>query len=283
MARKVRIRSLLRARQGFRPVNSYSSTRTWAEAGSKTRKASRRRYGQQAHIRIMNWYGNPSCCNDTQGSTPPTTNAEGAWFNNQDRFTNEIKKVASVSGNTVTFDSPLTTNYRVSHAAQLYSFSTAFTQQAGIESLTTQYADNTVIDFYYCAYCWANMVEVKTYLGGGGHGGIDIENSFRDQLEEVYVHQAAYPVPGGGGYNISLAWFSSEILVENSISMIANKVDVAEGCGAGSVFAYNYFDDGFIGGDGSWVETGIGGSHHIGSHHMLFEGNLAFDADNDGT
>jgi len=177
----------------------------------------------------------------------------------------------------------LTTNYRVSHAAQLYSFSTAFTQQAGIESLTTQYADNTAIDFYYCAYCWANMVEVKTYLGGGGHGGIDIENSFRDQLEEVYVHQAAYPVPGGGGYNISLAWFSSEILVENSISMIANKVDVAEGCGAGSVFAYNYFDDGFIGGDGSWVETGIGGSHHIGSHHMLFEGNLAFDADNDGT
>jgi hypothetical protein len=41
---------------------------------------------------------------------------------------------------------------------------------------------------------------------------------------------------------------SSEILVENSISVLANKVDVVRSAGAGSMFAYKYIDDGFISG-----------------------------------
>ena len=97
-------------------------------------------------------------------------------------------------------------------------------------------------------------------------------NSFRVQLEKFYVHKPVWPVPGGGGYNISLAIGSSEVLIENGISVQANKVIVVRAAGAGSVVAYNYMDDGYIGGQESWLEIGVNGSHMVGSHHMLFEG-----------
>src|SRR5205085_1657824 len=38
--------------------------------------------------------------------------ASMSWFARSDRATNEIKQIASVSGNTVTFTSPLTIGYR---------------------------------------------------------------------------------------------------------------------------------------------------------------------------
>ncbi len=222
-------------------------------------------------------------CDGASGRLPTQANGPGDWFSNLDRFTNEIKQVVSVAGNTITFDSPLTSDYRVYHKAQLHSFRTAFTQNAGVESLTAEYGDNDDIEFIWCADCYAYKVETTLWLGAG----FSIYYGFRDQLEEVYAHKPVWPVPGGDGYNISLADGSSEVLVENSISVLANKVDVVRASGAGSVFAYNYMDDGYInassGGNGAWVETGINGSHMIGSHHILFEGNEAFDGDEDGT
>ncbi len=222
-------------------------------------------------------------CDNANGNLPTTSGGEGDWFSNLDRFTNEIKKIASISGNTITFDSPLTSNYRTSHTAQLYNFTTPFTQQAGVEDLTVQYSDYGAILFSSCAYCWANKVEATLFLGQGGFGAFAFVNSFRSQLEEVYAHKGVWPVEGGDGYNISICCGSSEILVENSISILANKVDVVQSSGAGSVFGYNYLDDGFISGTDAWVETGLNGSHMIGSHHILFEGNVAFDGDEDGT
>src|SRR4029077_16063433 len=60
------------------------------------------------------------------------------------RMTNEIKEIASVNGNTVTFTSPLSTGYRVSHLAQLTRYvagsngGNGGTQvvNAGVENLT---------------------------------------------------------------------------------------------------------------------------------------------------
>ena len=58
---------------------------------------------------------------------------------------------------------------------------------------------------------------------------------------------------------------------------------VARSAGAGSVVGYNYVDNGFIGNYPGWVEVGLNGSHMVGSHHMLFEGNLSFNYDSDDT
>src|SRR5262249_60544692 len=58
---------------------------------------------------------------------------------------------------------------------------------------------------------------------------------------------------------------------------------VARSSGAGSVFGYNYIDMGYINTNGAWIEVGLNASHMVGSHHVLFEGNYAFNADSDHT
>jgi len=224
---------------------------------------------------------NPSQRGDdfTASQYPYQAGTAGCWFSNCDRPTSEYHQISAISGNTITFDSPLTISYRASHQAQLYYFATPFTKNAGIEDMTVEHGDNDNIDFNWCAYCWASKVE-NTLWGGAGFG---INSSFRVQLEEFYNHEPVWPVPGGAGYNISLANGSSEILIENGISVLANKVIVSRASGAGSVVAYNYIDDGFISGTGAWVEIGLNGSHMVGSHHMLFEGNYTFNMDSDDT
>jgi len=217
---------------------------------------------------------------DFDASTYPYTNSSaGCWFSNCDRPTNEMKHISAISGNTITFDSPFTISYRVGHQAKLYYSNAPFTQNAGVENMTLSGGDNGNLRFIGAAYCWAENVENTLWL----NDGFDLINSFRVQLEGVYVHNAVWPVNGGGGYAISFSWGSSEILIENSISVQANKVMVARSSGAGSVVGYNYMDDGYINGSDGWVEVGLNGSHMVGGHHMLFEGNYSFNTDSDQT
>ena len=218
---------------------------------------------------------------DFDASTYPSqSGSAGCWFSNCDRPTNEMHQISAISGNTVTFDSPLTISYRVGHQAKLYYFQASqVVRNAGVENLTMSGGDDGNLKFLDSAYCWAQNVENTLWL----NDGIDLIFSFRVQLEGVYVHNAVWPVNGGGGYAISMSWGSSENLIENSISVLANKVMVARSSGAGSVVAYNYMDDGYINGQDSWVEIGVNGSHMVGSHHMLFEGNYSFNGDSDQT
>jgi Pectate lyase superfamily protein len=224
---------------------------------------------------------NPSQSWDDFSSTsyPYQSGTAGCWFSSCDRPTNEIKQISAISGNTITFDSPVTISYRVSHQAQLHYWQTPHTRNAGIENMTLEGGDNGNLRFEWAAYCWAQNVESTLWLGEG----FAIDSSFRIQLEEFYAHAPVWPVPGGGGYNISLSNGSSEILIENGISVLANKVMVSRSSGAGSVVAYNYMDDGFISGQGAWQEIGLNASHMVGSHHMLFEGNYGFNMDSDTT
>ena len=215
---------------------------------------------------------------DFDASTYPSTpGSAGCWFSNCDRPTNEMHRISAISGHTITFDSPVTISYRVGHQARLYHWQMPHTRNAGIENLTVSGGDDGNIKFVWCAYCWAQNVESTAWLGDG----FEISSSMRVQLEGVYVHNAVWPVPGGGGYNISLARGASEILVENSISLLTNKVFVDRSAGAGSVVAYNYMDDGYINGHDGWVEIGLNASHMVGSHHVLFEGNQGFNIDSD--
>jgi hypothetical protein len=213
------------------------------------------------------------------GQYPYTSGAAGCWFSNCDRPTNEMHQISAISGNTITFSSPLTISYRASHKAQLYAYSAPSVQNAGVENMTLSGGDDGNLRFEQAAYCWAQNVEDTLWL----NEGIAIDYSFRIQLEEFYIHNAAWPVNGGGGYAISFSQGSSEALIENGISVLANKVMVARSSGAGSVIAYNYMDDGYINGSDAWVEAGVNGSHMVGSHHMLFEGNYSFNTDSDQT
>ena len=227
---------------------------------------------------------NPSQSFDdfTSSQYPYQAGTTGCYYSFCDRPTSELHLITAISGNTISFDSPLTIAYRQSggHNAQLYYASNPFVTYAGVENLTIEHSfGGGGINFQFCAYCWAKDVEATLSY----QGGIVTFYSARIEINEVYVHECAWPVPGGGGYNIDITSASTEIYVVNSISVLCDKVITTRSAGAGSVIAYNYMDDQFIGGDGSWQEIGINGSHAVGSHEMLFEGNYGANIDSDDT
>lgn len=203
------------------------------------------------------------------------------WFSRQDRPQSELKEIASVRGNTLTFTSPLHKDYRTGRYAELTKFTGGNTpvMNAGIENLSAMQGGDGTIVIVNSAYSWVKNVEVS----GSWGDGIGLTDSFRVEVRDSYVHDMAHPEPGGGGYLFDLNSGSSEILAENNIFIRGNKVMVARSAGAGSVIAYNYADEAYIGYQDNWQETGVNGSHMVGSHHMLFEGNQTFNLDSDGT
>ena len=235
------------------------------------------------------WRGDRVAWNIHNPSQPGDDPPEAmSWFSRTDRPTSEIKEIGSVSGNTVTFTSPLSIGYRTSHTAQLTRYTATGSQStansihvtnAGVENLTTIGGADGEIRFENAAYSWAKNVEVTQWIGEG----IDIDGSFRVEVRDSYIHTGSWPEPGGAGYAISFAAGSSEALIENNISIDVNKVMVFRSSGAGSVVAYNYTDDSWIYGTETWVEVGINASHMAGPHHVLFEGNYSFNADSDYT
>jgi hypothetical protein len=207
-----------------------------------------------------------------------------SWFCRTDRPTAEIKEISSVIGNVINFTTPMHINYRSSHTAQLTRYTDAWpgnvqVTNAGVENISVKGGSDGAIRFECAAYSWAKNIEISVWIGEG----VSFDNSFRCEIRDSYIHDAAYSSPGGGAYAISLADGSSEILVENTISMLTNKVMVARCAGAGSVFGYNYVDDGFINYDENWIESGLNASHMVGPHHVLFEGNYGFNWDSDNT
>lgn len=210
---------------------------------------------------------------------PTTPQTAGSWFSRPDRPTAEVKQIASVSGTTVTFTTPIHIAYRSGNAAQLSRFARPHVKNAGVEDLKLVGGDAGNLRFNWAALSWARNVENTAWLGEG----FAFHSSFRIELREFYVHDAAWAQPGGGGYAISLSAGSSEVLIENGIAVRANKLIVARSAGAGSVVGYNYMDMGYINTQGSWIETGLNASHMVGSHHVLFEGNLGHNADSDNT
>ncbi len=218
--------------------------------------------------------------NDFTADTYPTTpGAAGSWFSRVDRPTAEIKEIASVSATTVTFTTPVHISYRTSNAAQLSRFARQHVTLAGVEDLRLAGGDDGNLRFQWASRSWARNVDVTSWHGEG----VAIDSSFRVELREYYVHDAAWAQPGGAGYAISLSRGSSEVLIENGIAVRANKLLVFRSSGAGSVVGYNYVDMAYINTNSAWIEIGLNASHMVGSHHVLFEGNYAHNADSDST
>lgn len=215
----------------------------------------------------------------------PTESTDGAfpesltWFSRENRPVNEVKEIAEVKGRTITFTTPVTLAYRTAKKAQLTRYDSVHVRAAGLEDLKVSGGGNGNVRFEAAAYSWMKNVDDTFWLGEG----VAIDYAFRVEIRDSVIHHAAFKEPGGGGYAISLAAGSSEILIENNAVHDANKVMVVRSSGAGSVIGYNYMDNGVIASIPEWIETGLNGSHMAGSHHILFEGNEAFNYDSDNT
>lgn len=212
-------------------------------------------------------------------ASDPTGGDAASWFCRQGRPTGEMKVITAISGNTVTFSTPIHISYRTANVAQLARFEYPKVVGAGVESLSMTGGSDGSLRFHWTDSSWAKDVEISTWAGEG----IAIDNSFRTEIRHSYVHDAAYASPGGIGYAISLSAGSADVLIEDNIVVRANKVMVARSAGAGSVVGYNYMDMGYIVYNPDWQEIGVNGSHMVGPHHMLFEGNYTFNLDSDKT
>ena len=162
------------------------------------------------------------------GAFPTTPETAGSWFSRPDRPTAEVKQIASVSGSTITFTTPIHISYRSGQAAELSRYGRPHVLSAGVEDLTLLGGDAGNLRFQWAALSWARNVESTQWHGEG----FAIDNAFRIELRDFYVHDAAWAQPGGGGYAISLSAGSAEILIENGITVRANKLMVARSAGA---------------------------------------------------
>jgi hypothetical protein len=210
------------------------------------------------------------------------------WYGRSGRVVNEIKEVESVSGSTVTFTTPIHIGYRTVNAAQLTRFTATGSQSggnsihvkgAGLENVQLIGGSDGAVQMTACAYCWVKSVDITIFLGPA----VGINHSFRGEVRDSYIHKAAWSVPGGAGYAFSSSNASAEWLLENNVIHDANKVMVARASGAGSVIAYNYVDQAWMRNALDWMEVHLNGSHAVGPHHMLFEGNLGPNYDSDNT
>jgi hypothetical protein len=239
--------------------------------------------GSPATGRVAWQLHNPSVKGDDFSSVtyPSTPRSSGCYYSFCDRPTSELHKIKVINGNTITFDSPLTIAFRQSggHNAQLYSPATPFVTNAGVENLTVEYSDQGGVVFEFCAYCWSKGVEVTTWV----NGGINMAYTARTELLGNFTWKAAFPIPGGAEYAIDIQFASTEILVDNNISLQAGKAITVRSAGGGSVVAYNYMDEIMIGNDPPWQEMGASAAHGAGSHMVLFEGNWSHNCDGDST
>lgn len=203
------------------------------------------------------------------------------WFSRPGRPLNEIKEVMAVEGDRITFSTPVHITYTRNRQAQLtrYTGENVHVRGAGIEDLTVTGGSDGAIRFEAAAYSWVKNIDDTAWLGEG----VGVNHSFRVEIRDSIIHDGAWPYPGGGGYAISFAWGSSEVLVENNAILNVNKVIVVRSSGAGSVVGYNYMDNGYIFNMPEWMEVGLNASHMVGSHHVLFEGNESFNYDSDNT
>ena len=186
----------------------------------------------------------------------------------------QMLEVSSVSGRTVTFDSPVNYPFHSAYSAQLSVYDNQPLHGAGIENLFIWGSKNNGnISISACAYCWVKNVE-SAWSGGPAVG---ISQTFRNVLRDSFLHETPSPIYGGGGYLMQISVGASENLIENNEIWYGNKVVVMPNSGGGNVFAYNYADDAFGDQYPDAPEGGINAGHRLASHLELLEGNYSYN------
>ncbi|HEX6737548.1 MAG TPA: glycosyl hydrolase family 28-related protein, partial [Vicinamibacteria bacterium] len=202
------------------------------------------------------------------------------WFTRYDRPVGQMMEIAGISGNTVTFTTPLHLAFDTAHAAQLTRYTIPYgARYAGVEDLYVRGGMDDNITVRFAMYSWVKGVESDWSTGDS----LALDFCFRCVIRDSYAHDTPSPYPGGAGYLLSVGQYTADSLVENNAFVNANKVMVMRASGGGNVIAYNYFDDGYIGSFPGWMETGLNASHLACPHSELFEGNQAFNIDGDDT
>jgi Cellulase (glycosyl hydrolase family 5) len=217
-----------------------------------------------------------------QAATPATSRPVGQAM--------EVSSFNSSTG-VVTFTTAFSKTYRASFSAHLGRIAPAHrTNWSGVANLFCAGGGGGdgggQILIGSAMYCWVQNVEVSGHsVGQYGGGLIHIMNSFRCEVRDSYFHSDSLDIPnispGGAYYNMVYDSYTSDCLIENNISWIANKIMVMRGCGSGNVVSYNYMDDGYGNTYPNQMEAALNSDHMTTTHHTLFEGNYSWELQTD--
>jgi hypothetical protein len=226
------------------------------------------------------------CADPPDGLGDFTGGVLPAWFAAYtvfDRPNCEMKKIASIAGNVVTFTTPLHIEYRAgtTYQARIAKYNGTVVRNSGIENISAYGFNGGTFSFWLADQCWMQGCEADYWFDKP----FRFAAAFQCEVRRSIHHRTPWPSNSAENYGFIFDWASSDCLIEDSIGFMCNKVTAARAAGAGCVVAYCYLDAGTIGYSPSdtWVEVGANASHFNGPHHVLFEGNLSWNADSDFT
>jgi hypothetical protein len=222
------------------------------------------------------------------GVNAPLGDVSRTWFCEENRPVGQVLEISTINANTLTFTTPLHATFEVALTAHVVRLSDSSGGQqvdavkySGIEDLAVSYGEGGDgggnIHLFATAYCWVKNVESSNSMGHS----VNLDGTFRCEVRDSYIHTTVDPNPGGNGYGIGVNQYASDNLYENNVVWNFNKVTVGRASGGGNVFGYNYFTDGYGADYTTYVEDGLSASHYTGAHMELFEGNEAFNFDNE--
>jgi len=211
---------------------------------------------------------------------PTEVNSNGDFYNRLDRPLCEVKEITNISGNRVTFSTPLHLGYHTAYTAQVTKYNAAHIHHSGVENLTIRGSTGIAVTLQDAAYCWAKGVSSYRWAQ---NPNFNITHGFRCHVLSCNSYDCVYPRNAAGSYSLCFNWATADSIYEDCVSMDCDKVTLVRAAGRGCVYGYDYFDKGFIDTTPNWAEIGANASHFCGSSHVLFEGNYTFNADSDIT
>ncbi len=188
----------------------------------------------------------------------------------------QFMRVTDISGNTITFDRPLKTDYtatqhiraRRGRLSEYIGFENFYITRPNTGDSYTFFLKNTSNAWIRGVYSWrTNKAHVWT------------SRCVNFEIRGCYFERSFDYGGGGHGYGISVGYHSHDGLIENNIfNRLRHHMIIAKGA-SGCVFGYNYSFDRVQGSDTNnlnqgWIPPDIS-IHGHWSYMNLFEGNVS--------
>ena len=193
----------------------------------------------------------------------------------------QFVRVVSISGNTITIDRPLHTDY--DNAFHIRARKATLAENIGFENFyitRPNTGDAYTIQLKNVCNTWIRGVH--SYRSNKSH--VSTERAVNFEVRGSYFERSYNYSGGGHGYGVSIAYHSDYGLVENNIfNRLRHHMIISKGA-TGNVFGYNYSFD-RVQGNGTdttnvnqgWIPPDIS-IHGHWSYMNLFEGNISHEA-----
>lgn len=211
--------------------------------------------------------------------------ASSAYGIDQTRVVRWLSRITAISGNTITFATPIPFDFDGDFDPLAYSCtSPSSARMCGLEKMTLQSSTDTsyAVRFRGVDRCWVKDVACTGY-SGGELGVVHFANSVQCEIRRNYVHDVTgYPLQMEG-YPYFLHYGCCNFKVEDNISYQTNMI--ALNGSSGNMLTNNYsVDPGYspFGDCRTWLQQAININHGPHSMMNLVEGNVGPRFQSDG-